>query len=81
MIHMTKRHLSGLRMSVAIGIILPVAAEMIGPELGVGAYILLPGCLAATEKKFNAIVAILFAIVLTITWDLGKQKPFLCWQR
>tara|TARA_A100001037_G_scaffold136624_1_gene123716 strand:+ start:903 stop:1166 length:264 start_codon:yes stop_codon:yes gene_type:complete len=50
MIHMTKRHLSGLRMSVAIGIILPVAAEMIGPELGVGAYILLPGCLAATEK-------------------------------
>jgi NitT/TauT family transport system permease protein len=51
MIHMTKRHLSGLRMSVAIGIILPVAAEMIGPELGVGAYILLPGCLAATEKN------------------------------
>jgi len=75
MIHMTKRHLSGFLMSVAIGIILPVAAEMIGPELGVGAYILLPGCLAATQKLI-AIVAILFAIVLTNTWGLGKQKPF-----
>ena len=51
MIHMTKRHFFGLRMSVAIGIILPVAAEMTGPELGVGAYIRLPGSLAATEKN------------------------------
>jgi hypothetical protein len=51
MIYMTKRHLSGFLMSVAIGIILPVAAEMTGPELGVGAYILLPGSLAATEKN------------------------------
>ena len=51
MIHMTKRHLSGLRMSVAIGIILPVAAEMIRPELGVALYTLLAGSLAATEKN------------------------------
>ena len=60
MIHLIKRHLSGFRMSVAIAIILLVAAEMIGllvaaemigPEFGVGAYILLAGSLVAIEKS------------------------------
>jgi len=51
MIHMIKRQLYGFRMSVAIGMIPPVAAEMIRPELGVALYTLLAGSLAATEKN------------------------------
>ncbi|HID66699.1 MAG TPA: ABC transporter permease, partial [Roseibacterium sp.] len=44
--------LSGLRVSLAIGIILLVAAEMLGAEYGIGAYILQAGSLYDLERLF-----------------------------
>lgn len=48
--------LSGLRVSLAIGIILLVAAEMLGAEFGVGAYILEAGSLYDLERLFAGVV-------------------------
>ncbi len=42
--------LSGFRISISIAIVLLVAAEMIGAEYGVGAYILMAGSLMATDQ-------------------------------
>ena len=44
--------LSGLRVSLAIAIILLVAAEMLGAEYGIGAYILEAGSLYDLERLF-----------------------------
>ena len=44
--------LSGLRVSIAIAIILLVAAEMLGAEYGIGAYILEAGSLYNLERLF-----------------------------
>ncbi|MEM8577671.1 MAG: ABC transporter permease, partial [Pseudomonadota bacterium] len=48
--------LSGLRISLAIGIILLVAAEMLGAEYGIGAYILEAGSLYDLERLFAGVV-------------------------
>lgn len=48
--------LSGLRISLAIAIILLVAAEMLGAEYGVGAYILEAGSLYDLERLFAGVV-------------------------
>jgi len=47
--------LSGLRISLAIGIILLVAAEMLGAEYGIGAYILQAGSLYDLERLFAGV--------------------------
>jgi NitT/TauT family transport system permease protein len=47
--------LSGLRVSLAIGIILLVAAEMLGAEYGIGAYILQAGSLYDLERLFAGV--------------------------
>lgn len=47
--------LSGLRVSLAIAIILLVAAEMLGAEYGVGAYILMAGSLYDLERLFAGV--------------------------
>jgi NitT/TauT family transport system permease protein len=50
--------LSGLRVSLAIAIILLVAAEMLGAEYGIGAYILEAGALYDLERLFAGVVVL-----------------------
>ena len=55
--------LSGLRVSLAIAIILLVAAEMLGAEYGIGAYILEAGSLYDLERLF---VGVAFLSILGV---------------
>lgn len=72
--------LSGFRISASIAIILLVAAEMIGAEFGVGAYILLAGSLMATDQLIAG-VALLSIMGLAIAWLIGKaEKKLLNWR-
>lgn len=72
--------LSGFRISASIAIILLVAAEMIGAEFGIGAYILMAGALFATDQLIAG-VAMLSILGLTIGWLIGKaERHFLKWR-
>lgn len=67
--------LSGLRVSLAIGIILLVAAEMLGAEYGIGAYILEAGSLYDLERLFAGVVILsVLGILISslIGWIEGK---------
>lgn len=63
--------LSGLRISLAIAIILLTAAEMIGAEYGIGAYILQAGALYDLERLFAG-VTILSVLGVTLSFVLGR---------
>jgi len=63
--------LSGLRVSLAIAIILLTAAEMIGAEYGIGAYILQAGALYDLERLFAG-VTILSLLGVTLSFVLGR---------
>ena len=67
--------LSGLRISLAIAIILLVAAEMLGAEYGIGAYILEAGALYDLERLFAGVVilSILGVIVSAIINFLERR--------
>ncbi len=72
--------LSGLRVSLAIAIILLVAAEMLGAEYGVGAYILEAGSLYDLERLFAGVV-ILSMMGVTVSWLVGLiEKRLLRWR-
>jgi NitT/TauT family transport system permease protein len=72
--------LSGLRISSAIGIVLLVAAEMIGAQYGIGAYILQAGSLFAIDQLIAG-VAILAVLGLLISWAIGlAERRFLDWR-
>ena len=72
--------LSGMRISVSIGIILLVAAEMIGAEFGIGAYILLAGAIYATDQLIAG-VAMLSVLGLSAGWLLGQvERHALRWR-
>jgi ABC-type nitrate/sulfonate/bicarbonate transport system permease component len=72
--------LSGFRISASIAIVLLVAAEMIGAEFGIGAYILTAGALFATDKLIAG-VAMLAAIGLAINWLIGRaERRLLNWR-
>jgi NitT/TauT family transport system permease protein len=72
--------LAGFRISASIAIILLVAAEMIGAEFGVGAYVLLAGSLMATDQLIAG-VALLSIMGLTVAWLIGKaERYFLRWR-
>jgi len=72
--------LSGFRISASIGIILLVAAEMIGAEYGIGAYILLAGNLMAMDQLVAG-VTILSLMGLTVSWIIGRaEKILLRWR-
>jgi len=68
--------LSGCRISASIAIILLVAAEMIGAEYGVGAYILMAGSLFATDQLLAG-VAILSMLGLIVGWLIGRAERWL----
>jgi len=67
--------LSGFRISASISIILLVAAEMIGAEFGIGAYVLQAGSLMATDQLIAG-VAMLSVLGLTVAWLIGKAELF-----
>ncbi|HHK75294.1 MAG TPA: ABC transporter permease [Rhizobiales bacterium] len=68
--------LSGFRISASIAIILLVAAEMIGAEYGIGAYILMAGSLMQTDQLLAG-VAILSAIGLLAAWGISRAEVWL----
>ncbi|SLN73970.1 Putative aliphatic sulfonates transport permease protein SsuC [Pseudooceanicola marinus] len=72
--------LSGTRIAASISIILLVAAEMIGAEYGIGAYVLLAGNLMATDQLIAG-VAILSLLGLTVNWLISRlENHFLGWR-
>ena len=72
--------LSGLRVSLAIAIILLVAAEMLGAEYGIGAYILEAGSLYDLERLFVG-VTILSILGVTVSAVIGLiEKRLLNWR-
>ncbi|NNG03872.1 MAG: ABC transporter permease [Inquilinus sp.] len=68
--------LSGLRVSLAIAIILLVAAEMLGAEFGVGAYILEAGSLYDLERLFAGVI-ILSLLGVTVSFLIGRVERLL----
>ncbi len=72
--------LSGLRISLAIAIILLVAAEMLGAEFGIGAYILQAGSLYDLEALFAGVV-ILSLLGVGVSYLLGLiERRLLRWR-
>lgn len=72
--------LSGLRISLTIAIILLVAAEMLGAEYGVGAYILEAGSLYDLERLFAGVV-ILSVLGVTVSSIIGMlERRVLRWR-
>ncbi|MBU2484765.1 MAG: ABC transporter permease [Alphaproteobacteria bacterium] len=72
--------LSGFRISASIAIILLVAAEMIGAEFGIGAYILMAGALFATDQLIAG-VAMLSVLGLTVGWLISRaERLLLSWR-
>ncbi|WP_297341275.1 ABC transporter permease [Pseudophaeobacter sp.] len=73
--------LSGLRISLAIAIILLVAAEMLGAEYGIGAYILEAGSLYDLERLFAG-VTILSLLGVTLSATIGFiERRVLGWRQ
>lgn len=72
--------LSGMRIAASISIILLVAAEMIGAEFGIGAYVLLAGNLMATDQLIAG-VAILSIMGLTVNYAITlAERRLLSWR-
>ena len=72
--------LSGLRISLAIAIILLVAAEMLGAEYGIGAYILEAGSLYDLERLFAGVV-ILSLLGVIVSAIIGAiERKLLGWR-
>lgn len=72
--------LSGLRISLAIAIILLVAAEMLGAEYGIGAYILEAGALYDLERLFAGVVILSILGVLVSTVIGLIERRLLSWR-
>lgn len=72
--------LSGFRITTSTAIILLVAAEMIGAEKGIGAFVLQAGNLYDTDNLLAGIV-VLSAIGLCVSWVLGRvERGWLRWR-
>jgi ABC-type nitrate/sulfonate/bicarbonate transport system permease component len=72
--------LSGVRISVSIGIILLTAAEMIGADHGVGALILAAGNLMQIDRLIAGVV-ILSGLGLTVSFLIGQaERRLLRWR-
>ncbi len=72
--------LSGLRISLAIAIILLVAAEMLGAQYGIGAYILEAGSLYDLERLFAGVVILSLLGVLTSAGIGLIERRLLAWR-
>jgi NitT/TauT family transport system permease protein len=72
--------LSGLRISLAIAIILLVAAEMLGAEYGIGSYILEAGALYDLERLFAGVVILSVLGIITSALIGAVEKRVLRWR-
>ncbi|MEM6940062.1 MAG: ABC transporter permease [Pseudomonadota bacterium] len=72
--------LSGLRISLTIAIILLVAAEMLGAEYGIGAYILEAGSLYDLERLFAGVVILSVLGVLVSAGIALIERRVLRWR-
>jgi NitT/TauT family transport system permease protein len=72
--------LSGLRISLSIAIILLVAAEMLGAEYGVGAYILQAGSLYDLEQLFAGVLILSCLGVLVSAAITLVERRILAWR-
>ena len=72
--------LSGFRVTSSIAIVLLVAAEMIGAEQGIGAFVLSAGNLYDTDALLAGIV-VLSVIGLVVAWVIGLlERRLLDWR-
>ncbi len=73
--------LAGVRISASIGLVLVVAAEMIGAEFGVGAFILTAGNLMRTEDLLAG-VCLLSILGLTVGFAVSAaERRLLGWRQ
>lgn len=73
--------LAGCRITAATAIILLVAAEMIGAERGIGAFVLQAGNLYDVDALMAGI-AVLSALGLAVSWAIGRaERALLRWRR
>ena len=68
--------LSGFRVTTSIAIVLLVAAEMIGADRGIGAFVLSAGNLYDTDNLLAGIV-VLSVLGLTVSWLIGRMEHWL----
>lgn len=68
--------LAGFRISSSIALILVVAAEMIGTQIGIGAFVLAAGNLMQTDQLVAGVV-LLSLLGLTVSWLLGMVERLL----
>ena len=72
--------LSGFRVTTSIAIVLLVAAEMIGAERGIGAFVLSAGNLYDTDNLLAGIV-VLSLLGLLVAWIIGLlERVLLRWR-
>src|SRR3546814_784694 len=72
--------LAGFRISSSIALILVVAAEMIGADTGIGAFVLAAGNLMQTDQLVAGVV-LLSILGLLISWGLSRaEKALLRWR-
>ncbi|HET6606653.1 MAG TPA: ABC transporter permease [Rhodopila sp.] len=72
--------LNAFRVTASIGIVLLVAAEMIGAEKGIGAFVLAAGNLYDTDNLLAGIV-VLSILGLVVAWVIGRlERVFLRWR-
>ena len=72
--------LSGFRVTTSIAIVLLVAAEMIGAENGIGAFVLSAGNLYDTDNLLAGIV-VLSVLGLIVSWIIGRlERALLAWR-
>lgn len=72
--------LSGFRVTTSIAIVLLVAAEMIGAEQGIGAFVLSAGNLYDTDNLLAGIV-VLSVLGLIVAWVIGMlERALLAWR-
>jgi len=72
--------LAGFRISSSIALILVVAAEMIGADTGIGAFVLAAGNLMQTDQLVAGVV-LLSVLGLMVSWLLSRaEKALLRWR-
>jgi NitT/TauT family transport system permease protein len=72
--------LSGFRVTTSIAIVLLVAAEMIGAEQGIGAFVLAAGNLYDVDNLLAGIV-VLSVMGLVVAWLIGlAERALLAWR-
>jgi ABC-type nitrate/sulfonate/bicarbonate transport system permease component len=72
--------LAGFRISASVALLLLVAAEMIGAQHGIGAFVLMAGNLMQTDQLLAGVV-MLSLLGLLISWGLGAlERRVLRWR-